>query len=493
MERYLYKSNSGNYNFLMAYPAIEEFALASLGYLWLYKIADTHEGINAIRCSTDNVVISKKIDSIAFSMSFDFDYAGVFEILEKLNIPLYSAERNENHPLIFAGGPVITTNPCPYEAFFDFLMIGDGEESFKHVLDILKSNSRCEALKLLENVDGVYIPGKNKTVKKAVVPLHEVIYTPILSDKGYFKDTFIIEVERGCMNRCAFCTASYINLPFRSYEYDKIIAAVDLGLQYTNKIALLGAQISAHPDFDAIMKYIEDKIDNGVNIELGISSLRTDAVSPQMVQTLVKGGQKHSTIAIEAASERLRKYINKNLKEEQKVNVIKELIESVKYLSKTRTGALMVLEREEDVNSYSDVGIQLDAVLSTELILTIFHPNTPLHDGAVVISGDTIKSAGVLLPLTEDPKLSWKYGTRHRAAIGMSEASESACLVVSEETGDVSIAMDGTLKKYEDLVTLKSDLEHILGYHEKNDDNKKTIFKINNLITIRKNVSKKEK
>ena len=183
----------------------------------------------------------------------------------------------------------------------------------------------------------------------------------------------------------------------------------------------------------------------------------------------------------------------KNLKEEQKVNVIKELIESVKYLSKTRTGALMVLEREEDVNSYSDVGIQLDAVLSTELILTIFHPNTPLHDGAVVISGDTIKSAGVLLPLTEDPKLSWKYGTRHRAAIGMSEASESACLVVSEETGDVSIAMDGTLKKYEDLVTLKSDLEHILGYHEKNDDNKKTIFKINNLITIRKNVSKKEK
>ena len=323
MERYLYKSNSGNYNFLMAYPAIEEFALASLGYLWLYKVADTQEGINAIRCSTDNVVISKKIDSIAFSMSFDFDYAGVFEILEKLNIPLYSAERNENHPLIFAGGPVITTNPCPYEAFFDFLMIGDGEESFKHVLDILKSNSRCEALKLLENVDGVYIPGKNKTVKKAVVPLHEVIYKPILRDKGYFKDTFIIEVERGCMNRCAFCTASYINLPFRSYEYDKIIAAIDLGLQYTNKIALLGAQISAHPDFDAMMKYIEDKIDNGVNIELGISSLRTDAVSPQMVQTLVKGGQKHSTIAIEAASERLRKYINKNLKEEQILNAVR--------------------------------------------------------------------------------------------------------------------------------------------------------------------------
>lgn len=135
----------------------------------------------------------------------------------------------------------------------------------------------------------------------------------------------------------------------------------------------------------------------------------------------------------------------KTPRENQKVNVIKELIETVKYLSKTRTGALMVLEREDDVNIYSDVGTQLDATLSTELLLTIFHPNTPLHDGAVVITGEIIKSAGVLLPLTEDPKLSWKYGTRHRAAIGMSEASDSACLVVSEETGDVSIAKSGKL------------------------------------------------
>ena len=178
-------------------------------------------------------------------------------------------------------------------------------------------------------------------------------------------------------------------------------------------------------------------------------------------------------------------FSKKNSKETQKVNVIKELIESVKYLSKTRTGALMVLEREDDVNSYSDVGTQLDALLSTELLLTIFHPNTPLHDGAVVIEGETIKSAGVLLPLTEDPKLSWKYGTRHRAAIGMSEVSDSACLVVSEETGDVSIALDGTLKKYDDITLLKKDLEILLGYEDddKNlEEDNKTVF---NFIKIK--------
>ena len=148
---------------------------------------------------------------------------------------------------------------------------------------------------------------------------------------------------------------------------------------------------------------------------------------------------------------------------QEDIDIIKEIIEAVKYLTKTKTGALIVFQKGINTGIYSDVGTKLDAIISTELILTIFHPNTPLHDGAMVIDGKKIQSAGVLLPLTEDPKLSWKYGTRHRAAIGVSEVSDSACLVVSEESGDVSICMDGMLKKYEDLLTLKTDLESILG------------------------------
>lgn len=176
---------------------------------------------------------------------------------------------------------------------------------------------------------------------------------------------------------------------------------------------------------------------------------------------------------------------------DEKIDVVKELIESVKFFSKSHTGALIVFQNDLS-NTYSDVGTKLNADVSTELLLTIFHPNTPLHDGAVVINDTKIISAGVLLPLTEDPKLSWKYGTRHRAALGMSETSDSACLVVSEETGDVSIAMGGTLKKYEDLITLKTDLERILGYKKTEEEEKKTIFKINNLITIRKTNHKNE-
>lgn len=182
-----------------------------------------------------------------------------------------------------------------------------------------------------------------------------------------------------------------------------------------------------------------------------------------------------------------RLFENDKKKEENKsIDVIKEIIEAVKYLSKSHTGALIVFQKDLS-NTYHDVGTILNADVSTELLLTIFHVNTPLHDGAVVISGSKIISAGVLLPLTDDPKLSWKYGTRHRAAIGMTESSNAACLVVSEETGDVSITLDGTLKKYDDIPTLKADLENILGYKKSEQEDKKTIFNLEKLITIKKN------
>ncbi len=151
-----------------------------------------------------------------------------------------------------------------------------------------------------------------------------------------------------------------------------------------------------------------------------------------------------------------------NSNKDENIDVVKELVEAVKYLTKTKTGALIVLQNDVSPSAYSDVGTKINADVSAELILTIFHPNTPLHDGAMVIKDNKILSSGVLLPLTENPQLSWKYGTRHRAALGLTEINDSACIVVSEETGDVSICMDGSLKKYDDLVTFKEDLEKIL-------------------------------
>ena len=174
---------------------------------------------------------------------------------------------------------------------------------------------------------------------------------------------------------------------------------------------------------------------------------------------------------------------NKNTASQAKINVVNEIVEAVKYFSKVKCGALMVLQKNKDENLFSEVGTILNSDISSELLITLFFPNTPLHDGAVVLHGNKVLAAGVLLPLTEDPKLSWRYGTRHRAAISESERSNSACIVVSEETGDVSIAVDGILKKYEDIVKFREDLENILEY--KHDDNNINTF-LFNLIKIRK-------
>lgn len=164
----------------------------------------------------------------------------------------------------------------------------------------------------------------------------------------------------------------------------------------------------------------------------------------------------------------------KNILSFNSENEIKQLInsvvEAVKHLSKTHTGALIVLEDTPTPESYLEVGTPINADVSIELILTIFHPNTPLHDGAIVINANKIVAAGILLPLTEDPKLSWQYGTRHRAAIGVTEISSSLCIVVSEETGEVSMAKEGVLKKFTDLEELKKTIEEI---YVKNIPNKK--------------------
>jgi len=189
------------------------------------------------------------------------------------------------------------------------------------VIEICKDNQdkpKQEILELLSKVEGVYVPSVNQSiVRKITKKLSQCIYTPILSEKSFFPNTFILEVERGCANRCGFCLASYINLPLRFVPYEKIIEAIDLGLTKTNKIALLGAQLTAHPKFEEICKYIGNKIDNGENIEMSVSSLRVDSFKPEIVNTLVKAGQKNLTLALEAGSERLRRVINKNLTEPQ--------------------------------------------------------------------------------------------------------------------------------------------------------------------------------
>ena len=128
---------------------------------------------------------------------------------------------------------------------------------------------------------------------------------------------------------------------------------------------------------------------------------------------------------------------------------IKAYEKSFDYMSERRIGALIVIEQSQTLEEYTSTGIKLDADISSELLINIFIPNTPLHDGAVIIQGDKIAVTSAYLPLTENGKISKEFGTRHRAAIGISEVSDAITLIVSEETGGLSITQNGEF--YSDL------------------------------------------
>lgn len=138
------------------------------------------------------------------------------------------------------------------------------------------------------------------------------------------------------------------------------------------------------------------------------------------------------------------------------------VVTATEYMSAKHTGALIVFPSTLAESLIERKGVALDAIVTSELLLTIFFNKTPLHDGAVIIEKNRIAYAGAILPLSQN-NMNWKYGTRHRAAIGLSEVSDAVVLVVSEETGDISIAEKGKIQKYDDVKKLRARLERVMN------------------------------
>jgi len=131
-------------------------------------------------------------------------------------------------------------------------------------------------------------------------------------------------------------------------------------------------------------------------------------------------------------------------------------------LSSQRIGAIIALERQVGLRTYIEGGIRLDAVLTYDLLLSIFQPSSPLHDGAAIVQDDRVAAAACFLPLTVNPKLSKDLGSRHRAAIGLTEENDSIAIVVSEETGKISIVADGQIERGLDADSLRTRLRSLV-------------------------------
>lgn len=144
---------------------------------------------------------------------------------------------------------------------------------------------------------------------------------------------------------------------------------------------------------------------------------------------------------------------------------IGELVKASYEMGKVKTGALIVVEHEIMLTEYERTGIALDSILSSQLLINIFEKNTPLHDGAIIVRGDRVIAATCYLPLSDSMELSKNLGTRHRAAVGISEVSDSLTIVVSEETGKVSVAMEGQLYHDVDADFLREKLHYIQNHN----------------------------
>ena len=165
---------------------------------------------------------------------------------------------------------------------------------------------------------------------------------------------------------------------------------------------------------------------------------------------------------------------HKVLTVDERERIVYEIVSAMDSLRKTRTGALIIIERDNSLNDYIQKAKKIYADISSDLLMSIFFPNNPLHDGGVIIQGDKITCARAVFPTSENSKVIKKLGTRHRAAIGISKETDSIAIVVSEETGKISIAKDGTLMADVDEETLKKTLiKHVVTNRFGEEDNKK--------------------
>jgi diadenylate cyclase len=148
---------------------------------------------------------------------------------------------------------------------------------------------------------------------------------------------------------------------------------------------------------------------------------------------------------------------------EERAHVVDELVSAAESLAGRRIGALLVLERSTGLRHYAELGVQLDALVSADLLISIFLPYSPLHDGAVFVQGNRVVAAGCFLPLSRNIQVGRALGTRHRAALGVSEETDAVGVVVSEETGRISLAVEGQIEPFTEVEGLRRRLRGLAG------------------------------
>ncbi|GCL43950.1 B12-binding domain-containing radical SAM protein [Dolichospermum planctonicum] len=330
--------NNDSIPVIFAFPNEYTVGITSLGYQVVWATLATRDDLQVSRLFTDiHEPLPRYPELLGFSMSWELDYVNIFHLLESLEIPIRANSRDQNHPLIFGGGPVLTANPEPYADFFDIILLGDGENLLGDFIDTFKkvrNADRKTQLKTLSQVPGIYIPslyvveyitpdGAIKSINPIDSEIPPIIQkqtyrgntlsaSTVVTEKAAWENIYMVEVVRSCPEMCRFCLASYLTLPFRTASLEtSLIPGIERGLKVTNRLGLLGASVTQHPEFTELLDYIsQPKYDD---VRLSVASVRTNTVTVKLAETLVKRDTRSLTIAVESGSEKVRKIVNKKL------------------------------------------------------------------------------------------------------------------------------------------------------------------------------------
>lgn len=313
------------------YPNVYKVGMSNLGLQILYKILNSrgdtaceryflpekellqeHIRTNTTLMSVESQRKLADNEIIFVMLSFEMDYYNLLTMLDFGNIKLDKTRRNQKEPLIIIGGPCATFNPLPLSKVADAFVIGEGEDIVDQIMD-LSQGDRSSTLDKLAALPGVYVPGK--TVQAQRVWQSDLTKHPhtsaILTPNTEFGKMHIVEVARGCGRHCRFCMAGYCFRRPRPRALADIIRDIDNRPQGTEKIGLMGAAVSDHPEIDKLVTYLRDK-----QIKFSFASLRADTLTEEMAGALAANGQHILTVAPEAGSVRMRSCINKGIEEE---------------------------------------------------------------------------------------------------------------------------------------------------------------------------------
>ncbi len=297
--------------------------------------------------------------AITFTISYEMDYFNVVQLLRRAGFPLFAEERNENWPLLIAGGPAVYTNPEPLAEIFDAFAIGEGEAIVPPLIDALWEVSdapRPEAYQRLAELAGMYIPALNNgPVERVWVKDIDTIptTTQIYSNQTEFGDRTLLEIARGCGRGCRFCMAGYVYRPMREMHLETVLAVAGHALKHRDRIGLVSAAVSDHSWIDQIAIELRK-----LGARLSASSMRVDPISEPLIRGLAESGNQTLTIAPEAGSVRMRQVINKPQADAQILHAV-EL--AAKYDFPQLKMYFMVgqpTEMEEDVEAIARLALE---------------------------------------------------------------------------------------------------------------------------------------